>query len=259
MSSMHADIQMALARLPLGRIRFFEVVTSTNDIAAEWAAHGAPHFSLVIADEQTAGRGRDQRRWYTPPGTALAFSLILHPSAQTVEVPLGRYAALGALAVQQALYDGYGLPALIKWPNDVLVGGAKVGGVLAEAVWEGDQPRGVIIGIGVNAAPGAVPLPTETRFPATSVESALGRGLDRWELLGRILAALLAWYARLPAPDFVEEWERRLAFRGERVRLGETDGVLAGLTAEGFLRLETAGGERAFPAGELHLCPVDSA
>ncbi len=259
MSGMLSEIKSALAGLSLGPIQYFDTVNSTNDIAADWVLRGAPDLSLVIADEQVAGRGRQGRRWHTPPGAALAVSLILRPAPPGDVIPLGRYAALGALAVHQALAEGYGLPASIKWPNDVLLGREKVCGVLAEAGWVGDQPEGLVLGIGVNVAPGAIPPPNELRFPATSVESFLGYALNRWELLAKILAGVLVWRARLPAPDFVQEWEARLAFRGEVVRLGEVEGTLAGLSPEGHLRLETATGVQAFPVGDLSLRPVDSA
>src|SRR5512147_2731704 len=130
------ELKKALLKLPLGDVRYFDSIGSTNNEALAWAAGGARDMSLVIADEQMAGRGRLDRKWYTPKGTALAFSLILRPTAE--EKPfLTRIVGLAALAVADALRTR-GLVVLIKWPNDVLLEGRKVAGILVESVWSGE-------------------------------------------------------------------------------------------------------------------------
>ncbi len=250
---MDIPLQDWLAGLPLGPLRYFETIGSTNAHAAEWAEQGAPDLSLVVADEQTAGKGRAGRSWHTPPGSALAFSLVLDPRGAFAS--LGRYSALGAVAVQDTLARAYGLPGAIKWPNDVLVNGSKVCGVLAETEWQGDRPRHVILGIGINVRADSLPAAQDLRFPATSVEAALGRPVERWVLLRQVLEALLEWREELHSPEFVPAWERRLAFLGQPVRLGNVEGRLAGLTPEGHLRLDTGNGERVFPMGEIGLRP----
>ncbi|HUF39027.1 MAG TPA: biotin--[acetyl-CoA-carboxylase] ligase [Anaerolineales bacterium] len=258
------ELSLHLSPLPLGPLEYHPTLPSTTDLAAERLDSGSPDLTLIVADEQTAGRGRRGRRWHTPPGAALAFSLVLRPNPDT---PLWAHAPLGALAVHSALTDAYGLPAEIKWPNDVLVGGKKVCGVLAEAHWQGDRLAGVVLGIGVNVAPEAVP-PGELPFPAGSVAGALeaaGRSaaVDRWELLAGILSALLEWRAQTGAAAFLSAWEARLAYLGREVVVGElaggpearihAAGVLAGLAPEGALRLQTETGEITIPAGELSL------
>ena len=257
-------LAIKLADLHLPAIRYYQVVGSTNDEAKSWAEQGAPDLALVTADEQTAGRGRAGRRWYTPAGTALAFSLVLHPTP--AEQPyLGRFTALGTLAVCQALSAAYGLAAQIKWPNDVLLGGCKVAGVLAETHWAGDQLAAVVLGIGINVAtaslnPAALP-PAALNFPATSVEASLGYLPERLDLLHAVLAALLDWRVRLASPEFVPAWEAALAFRNQWVQLlpGEgpgpaQDGLVLGLTPDGALRLRTPQGtEFTADVGELRL------
>src|SRR5512146_539455 len=127
------ELKKALSKLPVGDVRYFDTIGSTNNEALAWATSGAKDLSLVIADEQSAGRGRLDRKWYTPKGTALAFSLILRPTAQ--ENPyLTRMVGLAALAITDALQTR-GLSAQIKWPNDVLLNGSKVAGILIESVW----------------------------------------------------------------------------------------------------------------------------
>lgn len=249
----------------ISSIRTFTTIGSTNDYAAEWAAQGAPHLSLVIADEQTAGRGRGDRRWFTPPGAALAFSLILKPhTAQTIT----RYAGLGALAVCHSLQD-LGLPARIKWPNDVLINRRKTCGILAEASWLGDHIQSIILGIGVNVTPQSVPPPDwpghhEHPFPPTCVQTELGRPLDRHDLLQTILNHLCAWLPRLEHPDFLRAWEENLALRGEWVHIYAGDASplkaqIINLNPDGSLNVRLPSGRiQRLHDGEIHLRPVDS-
>lgn len=256
----------ALAGLPLGPLRYFRKTGSTNDEAASWAASGAPDLALVVADEQTAGRGRMGRRWHTPPGAALAFSLVLRPSRSesflVSESNSVRYTALGALAVCQSLRSHYGLEAGIKWPNDVLLAGRKAAGVLAEAQWDGRQLSAVILGIGVNVNRLSVPRAELLNYPATCVEEVLGRSVPRHELLSLILSELLDWRERLWEEGFIQEWEGRMALRGQRVELRSESstgqvtsrsGTVLGLDETGSLQLQEENGE-VYSAvfGEIH-------
>src|SRR5262245_4824455 len=118
------ELKKVLSKLPLGDVRYFDSIGSTNNEALAWATNDAEDLSLVIADEQTAGRGRLDRKWFTPKGTALAFSLILCPAAE--EKPyLSRMVGLAALSIVDTLQTR-GLVAQIKWPNDILLNGQKV-------------------------------------------------------------------------------------------------------------------------------------
>src|SRR6266498_2714647 len=149
------ELKKSLSKLPLGDLKYFESIGSTNDEALAWAANDAPDLSMIIADEQTSGRGRLDRKWFTPQGTALAFTLILRPTAD--EKPyLTRTVGLAALAVAESLRTR-DLAAQIKWPNDVLIAGRKVGGILIESVWSGEDVDCVVIGIGINMLRGWVP------------------------------------------------------------------------------------------------------
>jgi BirA family transcriptional regulator, biotin operon repressor / biotin---[acetyl-CoA-carboxylase] ligase len=256
-----ASLLVLLRDLPIGPLRYFDTLGSTNDDAGRWAEVGAPDLSLVVADEQTAGRGRQHRRWYTPPGSALAFSLVLRPDP-TISSP--GLTALGALSVYTALKEKYDLMAQIKWPNDVLVGRRKLAGVLAEANWIGDRLAAVVLGVGVNVSPPSVPADEQISFPATFVEAALGAPVDRWDLLKAILAALLGWRSRLGTTEFWQAWEDALAFRGEMVDLyiegSQTiHGQILGLDREGALRLRVSSGRvETIQFGEVRLRPVDS-
>jgi BirA family transcriptional regulator, biotin operon repressor / biotin---[acetyl-CoA-carboxylase] ligase len=182
---------------------------------------------------------------------------------------IGRLAGLGGLAVSATLQRGYGIDAQIKWPNDVLVGGRKLCGVLAEAAWMGAEMNAVILGIGVNVTPQAVPPLEDQAFPATSVEQALGQPVDRAQLLHDILKNLLYWRRRLDTTDFWRAWNANLAFKGEWVTLqpglppesGQAEppmrGRLLGLDRLGNLRVQDEQGQEfTFTTGELHLRPA---
>ncbi len=254
------ELQKALALLPLGGLRYFQTIGSTNDEALTWAAQGAPDLSLVAADEQTAGRGRSGRKWLTPPDAALAFSLILRPSAAERAHP-ARTTGLGALALTDSLRT-LRLDAQIKWPNDVLVNGRKVAGVLVESVWTGSSLDASVLGMGVNVLVASVPPAEEVLFPATSIETELGHPLPPAELFSDILARLIGWRARLGTQEFVQAWEDALAFRGGQVQVQRENeppllGKLLGLQSDGSLCLSGADGRRhTVEFGEVHLRPA---
>ncbi len=251
-------VRQALHGLPLAAWEYHARIGSTNDRALAWAADGAPDGCLVLADEQLAGRGRAGRRWHTPPGAALALSLLIRPLPP--ERPFfSRWSALAALALTEALAF-WGVFPKIKWPNDVLLQGRKVAGVLVEAVWQGETPQAVVIGVGVNVSSNAVPPPQAVDFPASSVAEALGHPVDRWALLRRFLERWLAWRPYLGHPAFLRAWERRLAYRQQPVRVmldnaTEIQGVVQGLAPDGGLRLATPSGEQVIHHAR-HLRPL---
>lgn len=255
------ELKKSLSKLPLGGLKYFDSVGSTNDEALAWAANDARDLSIVVADEQTSGRGRLDRKWFTPAGTALAFSLILRPTAE--EKPqLSRTVGLAALVVTESL-RARGLPAEIKWPNDVLISGKKAAGILIESVWSGDDVDCVVIGIGINVLSGAVPPSEMLQFPATSLESELGYPLDRVDVLYDILSALIGLRSQMITDEFVVRWEALLAFRDGQVQVDTGNNVQAvagqiiGLESDGSLRLRTEHGE-IIPVhfGDVRLRPL---
>ena len=255
-------LRSGLAGLPLPAIQYFDNLPSTNDLALDWADNGAPDFSLVAADSQSAGRGRLGRHWVTRAGAALAFSLVLRPSAQETG-QLALFSPLAGLAVSQALEKLSALQPIIKWPNDVLLERKKVAGILAEAAWEGQKVNGVILGIGINVAPSSVPPAHELLFPATSVEQEVGHPIDRIRLLRSVLEELLAWRPYLGSPEFLQAWEKHLAFRGEWVEVSQPgntslQGQVVRIDQNGnLILLDTLGKEISITAGDVHLRPVD--
>lgn len=234
------ELEAALANLHLSEIRFFDSIGSTNDEALSWSRQGARDLSLIVADEQTLGRGRLDRRWFTPPRTALAFSLILRPSH--AEKPLlSRTVGLAALALSDVLQT-LGLDPQIKWPNDVLLNSRKVAGILIEATWFEDEVQSIVVGMGVNVTKEAVPATDILGFPATSLENALGYPPDRTTLLYAVLANIIALRPHLGTDSFLSAWEKKLAYYGRQVRVelgGEksVSGKIIGLEKDGSLKI----------------------
>lgn len=220
----------------LGRPRLhLRIVDSTNDRARALAQAGAPHGTLVTATEQTAGRGRQGRSWSAPRGRALLLTLVLRDPP-----PLLPLAA--ALAVAGVAGAGAG----IKWPNDVLVDGRKVAGILAEAR---PDESWAILGIGLNVAVRVDDLPAELRATAGTL------GLEPAELeptLERLLVALEGALA-LDTPALLTAYRARDALEGREVRWAGGHGRASGVDETGRLLVDTAGGREALTAGEVHL------
>jgi BirA family biotin operon repressor/biotin-[acetyl-CoA-carboxylase] ligase len=221
----------------LGRPRLhLRETDSTNDRARELAAAGAPHGTLVTAASQSAGRGRQGRTWSAPPGHALLMSLVLrqtHP--------------LLPLAAAVAVADAVGVDAAIKWPNDVLVGGRKVSGILAEGR---PQEGWAVLGVGVNVAVRIEDLPPELHATAAT----LGRQpADVEPFLADLLAALERALT-LPAAELLDAWRARDALLGRPIAWAHGSGTAGGIDGEGRLVVELPdGGRTTLDAGEVHL------
>jgi BirA family transcriptional regulator, biotin operon repressor / biotin---[acetyl-CoA-carboxylase] ligase len=215
---------------PFGaRVLYFPTTGSTNDIAASLAAEPDAFGTVVIADAQTAGRGRRGRTWFSPAGSGLYVSVVVTPSRRATDP--GRATTLLTLATGVALAEGVeratGLAPAIKWPNDLLVGRRKLAGILAEAFGEA-----VVLGYGINVGPMAYP--PELRDRATSLETELGRAIDRSMVAVETLAAFAVRYADLVSGRFdaiLDAWRRRApSHRGARVMWDTPDGPQSGIT-----------------------------
>ncbi len=236
-----SSLKKSLSKLNPGGLRYFDSIGSTNDEALAWAADGAKDLSIVVADEQTRGRGRLNRKWFTPKGSSLAVSLILLPSAPQ-RPHLSRTVGLAALSIAESCAQ-MGLNPQIKWPNDILLNGKKTAGILVESVWSGEDVDSLVIGMGINIYKSSVPPAEFLQFPATSLEDALGSEPKREEVLFNILNAFIHWRERLGAHELIKAWEEMLAFRGEQVEVkagGESPvtGRVDGLESDGSLRLK---------------------
>lgn len=222
-------------------------LTSTNDRGRERSRLGAVPWVVIIADEQTQGRGRSGRRWHSPRGMGLWMSFLVrrHQAGEGALTPL-----LAGLATARAIERATGLVVGVKWPNDLWIGGSKVAGVLCESV--GSQ---VVVGVGVNVRQRPEDFPPELRHLATSVEAAAGTSLSRGRLAGGILneaRTLLDRPAPRLEPALVDELRRRDVLGGRPLRVEGRRGIGAGVDALGRLLLETAPGDiRPVVAGHV--------
>jgi len=216
--------------------KFFPSITSTQNEALEWLKNGAPQGTVVIADEQTAGRGRMGRTWHIPAGVALAMSVILKPSTSVAK----HIFMAGGVAVAELL-EGLDIPNIsIKWANDVRIDGKKVSGILPEAIWEGDKLQGVVLGIGVNVRVDFTN--SELATIATSIETVLNRRCDRADLLTMLLARLDYWSNRLGSDELFQAWRSRLDTLGRVVTVDGITGTATDVTYEGALVIQKSDG-----------------
>lgn len=237
--------------MPIFDVRHYERIGSTNDEARRLAQEGAPHGTAVHADEQTAGRGRLARRWFSPPGN-LYLSVLLRydlPPARIAE--LSFVAALAVADTADSLLPKH-TRTLLKWPNDVLVEGAKISGILLE---QADQA--LVLGIGLNVlhAPDSAGYRTTTLVASGGIATVEGaRGI----LLQRLAAHLAAWEADGFQP-IRSAWLARSYPIGETLQVGagerRMEGGFAGLDADGALLLDTATGRRRIVAGDVSAAP----
>ncbi len=238
---------------PPFRVEAFDRVDSTSSVARALAEDGAAHGTVVWAGEQTAGRGRLSRQWSSPPGN-LYLSIVLRPVVAAPRVAeLGFLCALAVAETAEAFLPG-GPSARLKWPNDVLLDGAKIAGILLEGQFSAQLLAFVIAGIGINVASS----PASPAYPTTSLR-ALGSGdIEPGAVLTILLARLSSWLEVWKAnafPPVRTAWMERAARLGETItiRVGNqpNEGVFDGIDDTGALLLRTADGTRKITAGEV--------
>ena len=229
----------------IGRdIRVFEETTSTNDVIERLARDGVKEGVVVFAECQTGGRGRLGRKWLSPARKGLWFSILLRPELRPQEAT--RLTIASATALRRAIEAHTGLKAEVKWPNDILVRGGKVAGILTELSAELDQVKYVILGIGVDVNLNPGDFPSELRKTVTSLKAELRKPVSRPALAVAILRELDHDYARIASGQFTavaDEWERHCATIGHDVVIRAGDRQLRGraesLGEEGALLLRT--------------------
>jgi BirA family transcriptional regulator, biotin operon repressor / biotin---[acetyl-CoA-carboxylase] ligase len=231
------------------RIYHFLRTESTNHVAMELGYADEPEGAVVLAEEQTAGRGRAGRTWHSERGTGLYITLLLRPKISPVQAPL--LTMMAGLSSHAAIQAQTGLTVDLKWPNDLMLGDKKLGGILTEMYAEPSQVRFVIVGIGINV--NQEKFPSELAATATSLRVQTGRAQSRMELLVRLLREFETDYNRFMSEGSASVTQRFEAVssyaRGKRVSVSngmETyTGVTAGLSREGLLQVERESGDIA--------------
>jgi BirA family transcriptional regulator, biotin operon repressor / biotin---[acetyl-CoA-carboxylase] ligase len=241
-------IRPELGENEIGRriVHFFRT-DSTNNVALKLAATGEPHGTVVVAEEQTAGRGRLGRKWYSEKSSGIYASIILRPQLSPALAPA--ITLMAGVAAHRALTAATGLAFDIRWPNDVLTGGKKVCGILTEMSAELDCLHHVVLGMGINV--NQRDLPGELKPTATSLRIEAGKNFSRANILATLLKELDRQYARLldeGAASVASAWAAASSFaEGRRVRVAAPSGgyaaTTAGLEPTGALRVRKENGE----------------
>ena len=239
-------------------VRYFDEIASTNTEALDWAMCGAPDGSLVVADHQTGGRGRWGRAWFSAPGKLLQISLILRP-----QLSPDRHGVLTAglgVACARGVERMTGLPARVKWPNDVVVNERKVAGMLVESTIAGSEIAVAVCGIGINVHLDPSDIPDELKGKASSLAIELdGRGPHRTQLLAAIVDEIEARYDAVRDPkdsSIVQEATELSTVLGQDVVVRHADGTslegkAVSLQRDATLVLETAAGPQTIQVGEI--------
>jgi BirA family transcriptional regulator, biotin operon repressor / biotin---[acetyl-CoA-carboxylase] ligase len=236
-------------------VRWHASMASTMDAAALLVQDEAPHGVVIGADEQTSGRGRRGTQWASPAGAGLYFSFVARPgnSEQWVASTLPLVTLAAGVGVREGVQEATGLSADLKWPNDLIIGKRKLGGILAEGVAIGSPHQAVIIGVGVNLQP--APYPPDVDARATSIEGELGKSIERGQVLAAILIALwdrLALLDQRPG-DILQAWRAASPNAvGTRVEWNSKHGTTAGIDESGALLVKTGAGVERIIAGELN-------
>ncbi|NTU42861.1 MAG: biotin--[acetyl-CoA-carboxylase] ligase, partial [Nitrospirales bacterium] len=230
---------------------------STNSLARDLVSRGHPEGTVIIADYQTEGRGRHGRKWIAPQGKNISMSIILTPPLTFRDTPL--LTLMAAVACTSAIREKFSLPVSIKWPNDIMLEGKKLGGILTELRAEGERIIHAIMGIGINVNLSADEIPDEIRETATSFLIGAGREVSRTEVAASILNEIGRWYEILMSQGgkpVREEWLRLSSTIGKEVKVtmpSETiTGKAVGIDETGMLILRLPhGGIRVINSGDL--------
>jgi len=242
-----------------GRVYYYHSLESTNREARVLASGGAPGGSLVVAEEQVQGRGRMSRGWFSPKGLGIWCSLILRPEVQPGEAP--PVTMLTAVAVASAVEKVAGVAPGIKWPNDLLVGGKKICGILTEMSAEMEMVNFLVVGVGINVNTSLEDFPEELKEIATSLYLVEGEPVSRLKLLKQFLRDFEFYYRRWINDGFgpiLEEWKKRCVSLGCPVRVSSPrevwDGWAEDVDSDGALLVRMPGGSiKRFVAGEVSL------
>jgi BirA family biotin operon repressor/biotin-[acetyl-CoA-carboxylase] ligase len=250
-----ASIRQELRTKLIGKdILHYPTTSSTMDAAKQVIREGAPEGTVIIADHQTAGRGRLGREWFSLPNSNILLSIILYPKLEQ----LPRLTIAACLAVAQSIEKVTGLEPTVKWPNDILIAGKKVSGILIESDAHGDRVNYAIVGIAlnINLDPATIPEISET---ATSLNQILGGGVSRREMLIALLGEFETLYSALRRDEPIDrEWRLRLETLGKNIsiRCGDDvqEGVAEGVDEDGNLLLRHSDGRlMTIAAGDVTL------
>ncbi len=252
------EIQSSLTTNLFGRnLIYMSTVDSTNQKAKLLIKEGAISGTVIIADEQTAGRGRLNRIWVSEPGKNLLFSVIIKPTIANEQI--GLISLYAGLAVAKAIEETLQIKPVCKWPNDLLLGKKKFCGVLSEAIFDDNELKGIVVGIGINV--NQLNFPEEIREKTTSLKKELGREIDRFKVLNCVLNKMEYYYNKIQKGSInliIKEWVHYTTIFGKKISVKqnreEIRGIALRLAEDGGLVISTAKGELKILAGDVTIC-----
>lgn len=241
-------------------IHYYDEVDSTNNVLANLAENGASEGTVVIADTQTKGRGRLERKWISPPGVNLYISILLRPSIYPAESAL--LTLLASIALVETLKKTGIEEPLIKWPNDVQIRGKKVAGILTEMHLKGESAEYVVLGIGVNINMTRAQINSDMREAsriATSIKESLGKDIERAKFAADMLGEIEKWYqnfCKYGKSFILKEWKDRWGGQNRRVKVRTEEnvtfeGTAMGIDEDGYLLVNTNEGTVKVVAGDV--------
>lgn len=236
-------------------IHFYKTCSSTNDVAKKLAQEGAPEGTVVIAEAQTAGKGTKGRSWHSPRGKGLYASVILRPLESNISLlPLE-----AGVAVAEAIREATGLAVRLKWPNDIVWRGRKLGGILCESGFLGSELNYVVLGIGLNIGQKRSDFPADLRASATSLQLATKKKISGAELTQSLWRALAFWYEKFTrgqSEEILRAFQKKLIFPiGKVINVrkdkGSLSGIFSGIDERGSLILVKDGREIIVSPAEI--------
>ncbi|MBS3819348.1 biotin--[acetyl-CoA-carboxylase] ligase [bacterium] len=240
------------------KIHRFSSCPSTNNLARKYASQGEPEGTVVIADQQTKGKGTQGREWISPPGKGVYISFILYPPASGLSLlPL-----VGGLTVREAVFESVGVSVQLKWPNDIMWKRKKLGGILCESSFWGGKLLYVILGIGLNTGHQVQDFPEEVRSAASSLDLITSKEVqvERESIVENLFQSLECWYEVFLKGEnskIVDAFQHHSAiYPGKKVTVAAENevvsGIYSGINPEGGIILDVGGKQKTFYSGQVH-------
>ena len=253
----YTTISKSLATTKFGHpLYYYDSTGSTNNEAKTHALNGEPEGTLIVANEQIAGRGRFDRRWFTPKGSGLAVSFILRSKLSNPEI--SQIPLLGGLATAYAIEQLCNISPKLKWPNDIWIEQKKIAGILVETSYTENLPEWQILGVGVNVNSRPLEV-TNPSYDASCLADIIGHKVDRVNLLQQLVHNVGLLYNQLEQNSIREEWQKRMLWRDQYIEVIDSghnpiEGITLGIGSNGALIIQLSNGDqRKIYSGEIRL------
>ena len=239
------EIQQVLANEAIGHtIYFYDTIGSTNDKAKSLANKGAPEGTIVIANQQTAGRGRYTRKWYTTKNNNLAVSFILRPKIFANKPWL--HTIMAGVATALAIEKSCKITTQIKWPNDIWINQKKVAGILVESTFQSLNPQWIVIGIGININ-SSPPSNIDFSYPVSCIANIIGKKLNRVTVLHTLVHNLAKLYTNANCLNLIHQWNQRMLWKNKHIKITTSNnntitGIALGISNNGILQIRLDNG-----------------